>query len=92
VGRRGSATAARPDPAERSGRHLFNAAFNARDLVRDLDRLRGRTDKSKFLRRLLRAEAKRAWPTWPVDDDDDEEDGPVVSDETLERLRRLTTQ
>ena len=60
--------------------------------MRDLDRLRGRTDKSKFLRRLLRAEAKRAWPTWPVDDDDDEEDGPVVSDETLERLRRLTTQ
>jgi hypothetical protein len=33
VGRRGSATAARPDPAERSGRHPFNAT----DLVARLD-------------------------------------------------------
>jgi hypothetical protein len=67
---------------------VISLRLSSRDL-RDLDRLRGGTDRSRFLRRLLRAEAKREWPTWPVDDNEPD-DGPAVSDEDLERLNRLS--
>jgi hypothetical protein len=58
--------------------------LSRRDLER-LDALRGRTDRSKYLRRLLRRSAPQIVP-----EPDEEEDGPVVDDETFERLRALS--
>jgi hypothetical protein len=55
-----------------------------RDVER-LDAIRGRTDRSTFLRRLLRRQAPEIVP-------EPEDDGIAVSDVTFERLRKMTVE
>jgi metal-responsive CopG/Arc/MetJ family transcriptional regulator len=58
--------------------------LSRRDLER-LDAIRGRTDRSTYLRRLLRRAAPEIVP-------EPEDDGIAVSDEAFDRLRKMTAE